>query len=194
MSKEIELSKESVEEDILKGLTTEQIADKYKVSKRTIFRRKVKWGISQDPHKQKTIEQYKLSIADKPIEVLSSTYSNNKNKLRHKCKLCDNIWEVTPNDIIGGHGCPVCASSTFYRYLYIIRLSNGLFKVGVTNNPNGRQGLGLEYEILSWVEAREDVSAHIFEAQLLKLILPYKVNSNELQDGNTETYYIEDSC
>lgn len=38
-------------------------------------------------------------------------YEGSKKKIHFKCNICDNIWEQTPNTILNGHGCPVCASN-----------------------------------------------------------------------------------
>ena len=41
------------------------------------------------------------------IESLEE-YKGNKEKLLLHCKVCGNEWRATPNDMLSGHGCPVC--------------------------------------------------------------------------------------
>jgi hypothetical protein len=184
----ISIDKNNLLEDLANNLTTAEIAKKYNCSKRTVFRIKSKLGLSNNPCKRKTTENYKAEIISKQLTILGE-YVNSKTKIPHLCLNCNNIWDVIPNDIVGGHGCPVCAKQVFYKYLYIIKLENGLFKVGVTNNPTGRKSLGMKYEILSWLVCTEK-SAHEYEKLLLRYVNKYKINTGELADGNTETYFI----
>lgn len=44
------------------------------------------------------------------IEVLEE-YTGCFNKIKHKCLICGYEWDVMPNGIIQGHGCPACAHS-----------------------------------------------------------------------------------
>lgn len=42
------------------------------------------------------------------IEILSDKYLNNSTKLKCKCLICNNVWEVRWNDLQNGKGCPIC--------------------------------------------------------------------------------------
>ena len=51
---------------------------------------------------------YELSNINPNIEVLG-TYINAHTKVKHKCRECQYVWEPTPDYLICGGGCPVCA-------------------------------------------------------------------------------------
>ena len=38
-------------------------------------------------------------------------YINSRIPIKHKCLLCNNIWEAAPGNILAGHGCPYCSLS-----------------------------------------------------------------------------------
>ena len=44
---------------------------------------------------------------NKDIEIIG-TYINSKTKIKCRCKLCGNIWEAIPNNLLHNSGCPVC--------------------------------------------------------------------------------------
>lgn len=44
------------------------------------------------------------------IEVISD-YINAKTPMAFRCKVCNNVWETTPDSIMMGSGCPVCKES-----------------------------------------------------------------------------------
>ena len=50
----------------------------------------------------------KLKNINQDIEVVGM-YLGSKIKIPHKCKIDGNIWDSTPENILQGHGCPVCA-------------------------------------------------------------------------------------
>ena len=60
--------------------------------------------------KKLTTEQYKEQIKDKPFLVLEE-YKNAHTKIKHQCKVCDQIWGATPANTKQGRGCPSCAVS-----------------------------------------------------------------------------------
>ena len=63
-------------------------------------------------HIKKTHDEYIEDVAkiNPTIEVLGR-YINNKTKILHRC-LADNYeWLVTPNHILKGRGCPICANN-----------------------------------------------------------------------------------
>lgn len=59
----------------------------------------------------KTHEQFieEMKVINPNIEVLGK-YTKSNEKITCKCKLCNNIWEAIPNDLLQGHGCPPCNS------------------------------------------------------------------------------------
>lgn len=69
-----------------------------------------KCGKKQSIQKQtKTHDQFikELQEINPDIEVLG-TYVNNSTKILCKCKVCGHIWEVVPNSLLRGSGCPKC--------------------------------------------------------------------------------------
>lgn len=57
------------------------------------------------------IDKYRqrLQEVNSNIICLDKEYINNSTKLRHKCLICDYVWEAIPSNILKGHGCPICA-------------------------------------------------------------------------------------
>lgn len=53
-----------------------------------------------------------LKNINKNIEVLG-IYTKSRDKIKVKCKICRNEWEVTPNNLLRGRGCPKCAKEKF---------------------------------------------------------------------------------
>ena len=60
--------------------------------------------------KKKTHEEYikQVSEINSHIEVVEA-YTDAKTKILHKCKIDGCEWRATPNNVLGGHGCPECA-------------------------------------------------------------------------------------
>ena len=46
------------------------------------------------------------------IEVIDEKYINNKTPILVKCKIDGHIWRTTPNALLKGFNCPVCAGKT----------------------------------------------------------------------------------
>ena len=181
------MKKENFILDLAQGLTRKEMAQKYGVSESTIARRKRQWGLVQKPRRLKTHEEYIQSL---PSTVqCNDIYINDRTKISHECTQCGNIWDVTPNNIRNGQGCPVCAiASNSYKYLYIIKFSDGLMKVGVTNKPKMSRQFGEKYEVLSFLESADGTAGKL-EQELLRFIRPWLLNTGRLKNGNTETYY-----
>lgn len=61
-------------------------------------------------NKVKSIEVYKYEVAQKinNIEVISEHYINARTPILHKCTVCGCIWNVSPDNILRGYGCPEC--------------------------------------------------------------------------------------
>ncbi|HJI48865.1 MAG TPA: hypothetical protein OIL97_04875 [Oscillospiraceae bacterium] len=61
---------------------------------------------------KKTSEQFFDEIKSKNPNIdIISNYVNSKTKIKVKCKKCDFVWEVTPNSLLSGRGCPKCAGT-----------------------------------------------------------------------------------
>lgn len=58
---------------------------------------------------KKTNEEFieELFLINDKITPLDE-YAGCLTKIRCKCKICNHIWSVTPNNLLRGHGCPIC--------------------------------------------------------------------------------------
>lgn len=65
--------------------------------------------MSQIQKRRKTHEEYvkHVAIINSDIEVVGE-YVNSQTKIFHRCKLCNHEWEIVPNNILNGQGCPKC--------------------------------------------------------------------------------------
>jgi len=142
-------------------------------------------------NKIKTHAEY-LEQVPKDIIVLD-TYIRDNVKLKHKHS-CGHIWEVIPNSIINGSGCPICNIPGFDKnkkgYTYLIYFKCfGLYKIGISNNPTNRfKSFGYIPEILMIREFEEGSKALKLEKEWLNNVKEYMYNSGLLKSGNTETF------
>ena len=70
--------------------------------------KKKKIGDKLRKSNEKYIEE--VSIINPNIEVVGE-YINGNTKIKHRCKVCGNEWDVKPNHILYNHGCPKCKKS-----------------------------------------------------------------------------------
>ena len=58
---------------------------------------------------KKTHQQFLDEIASKeiPVQILG-TYTNSQTPLPCRCKKCGLVWEIRPNNLLSGYGCPKC--------------------------------------------------------------------------------------
>ena len=60
--------------------------------------------------KTKTHEWYMSEIDKRSLNIIPvEQYIKNKIKIEHMCRNCGYRWGITPNDVLNGCGCPVCA-------------------------------------------------------------------------------------
>ena len=70
----------------------------------------------------KSHDAYVKELADinSKVQVIE-TYVNSQTPIKHKCLIHNYIWNVRPNDLLSGKGCPICKSSygekTIERFL-----------------------------------------------------------------------------
>lgn len=59
--------------------------------------------------RKKTHDEYvaELAIKNPTIEVVDK-YINSSTKIKHRCLIHDVYWNITPNNALGGKGCPEC--------------------------------------------------------------------------------------
>ncbi len=48
-----------------------------------------------------------LSVKNPDIQLVGD-YTNTQTKVRVRCKACGNEWDAYPNNLLRGHGCPLC--------------------------------------------------------------------------------------
>lgn len=51
-----------------------------------------------------------MTVKNPETQILGR-YTNDKTKIKCRCKLCGNLFEMVPNHLLRGHGCSVCTSS-----------------------------------------------------------------------------------
>lgn len=80
---------------------------------------------------EEILRRIKLIWGNKIIYIKG--YKNTATKCVWKCNIDDYIWEAKPNDILQGHGCPLCAHcvpiSLEEAIKRIDRISNGTIKI-----------------------------------------------------------------
>ena len=73
----------------------------------------------------KSYDEYitEVSSINKNIIVLGQ-YVNARTKITHKCLLCDLEWDVAPDDILHGGGCPHCNDKSIGEKMIAVWLDN----------------------------------------------------------------------
>ena len=113
-------------------------------------------GIQSKNNKLKTNTYYQKEIENKTLINIES-YINDRTKILHKCFICYNVWNATPNSILVKRtGCPKCATRNqpggygrmseeiantiqYPLYLYHIKLQledEVFYKYGLTSRLN----------------------------------------------------------
>lgn len=135
-------------------------------------------------------------LKDSDYEFLDTfdNYTGNSAKLKHKHKVCGHIWRISPNNLFKLVGCPGCSKKgykefqkTFLYTAYFPALD--LYKVGVTVNWDKRKSdFGYKVELV-YIEVFETgKEAYLEEAILKERLKPFMYNSEELRNGNRETF------
>lgn len=65
----------------------------------------------------------RLKVKNKNVDVLSK-YTGALNKVKCKCKICNNIWYITPANLLDGHGCSICNNSKGEKEIYSYLIDN----------------------------------------------------------------------
>ena len=61
---------------------------------------------------KKTHQQFLDEVSAKGIQVeVLGTYVNNQTPISCKCKKCGLVWNICPNNLLRGTGCPACAGN-----------------------------------------------------------------------------------
>lgn len=83
--------------------------------------------------KKKTHEEYvkQIAVVNPNIDVVG-TYINSRTKVIYQCKVCDYTWEAFPDNIVQGHGCPMCANAKRAQ-AHVFTLSDYINKLLLVN-------------------------------------------------------------
>lgn len=119
-------------------------------------------------------------------------YTRNKIRTEFQCK-CGHIWKTTPNRIMSGDGCPVCADYGFNpgkpAWIYILTFDT-FIKYGITNNLNSRfykHTKSGQYTV-ALTKLYEDGSIALNWEKNIKIIFGGRYVTKEIMpDGYTET-------
>jgi len=140
----------------------------------------------------KSTEQYKKELP-KDYLVLEE-YINSSTKILHQHTICGYKWKVSPNNLTKLVGCPNCSKSGFKAssptLVYLIYFSAlDLYKVGITTNWDKRKyDFGYKPELLFYRKFESGLEAQKLETKWLNNLKNYLYNSEELLNGNTETF------
>ena len=83
--------------------------------------------------RKKTHEEFieGMKIKNPKIEILGE-YTNNKIKIKCKCLVDNYIWDVRPDDLLKGHGCPKCGGTlkkTHEEFIEEMKIKNPDIKI-----------------------------------------------------------------
>lgn len=139
------------------------------------------------------------------VEVIGNIV-NNKTKVSCRCKVCDHVWSVTPNDLKNGRCCPKCAKYGFLSHdhgkLYIMADDLSvptIMKIGVSVKENERRNIilksahkaGVIIPDLHVVKTWEGPTEKIFEIEsaMHKAFSNYKINFPVKFSGSNEFFH-----
>lgn len=98
--------------------------------------------------RRKTHEEFinELSKINTSIEIISK-YVSHHNKIKCKCKRCNNEWEAKAYSLLQGHGCPRCAKSgtSFMEQFILLSFIKALSEKDVLSRD--RKTIGMELDI-----------------------------------------------
>ena len=63
-------------------------------------------------HRRKTNDYYARQVASLNNNIIAlGTYISARTPILHRCAICGYEWDITPDNILRGHGCPMCSYS-----------------------------------------------------------------------------------
>ena len=233
------IDKEEFIELSINGMLSKDLATHFKVSERTVSRRRKEWDIQSYSlwvpeelsilRKQaelglssleisKIISRTELAInkmasinnikikanrgkdpdifltelyhKNNTVTVLGS-YSGNKTHIKCMCNICNHIWSPTPNKLLSGRGCPLCAiNPKTSKYVYLLYFESlDLYKIGIsTNIARRRKELGVASKLIFNLYFKNGREAYLLEQKWLINVSDLKINTGLLKSGNTETF------
>ncbi len=143
-------------------------------------------------------DEYKNTLPNKDISLLGD-YVTARTPILHQCNKCNNLWNVRPDNITQGQGCPVCniRKRDYKRYkniptiLYLISIDGIGVKPGLTQTSVHRRYLedvNLKYSIIDEIHYKDGWDAYKREEFILKETIKSKITweVRPLTTGNTE--------
>lgn len=139
--------------------------------------------------KSKDTFVFELQEINKNIKPLDM-YINDHTKLNMLCLTCSNIWYATPNNLLRGRGCPICANKhkvgayrsmskkqldllDYSLYLYHVKLQykdEVFYKFGITKNKDrSRYYYYKPYKVIEEISFKEyNAYDAVYKEKLLK--------------------------
>ena len=155
--------------------------------------------VSKASNRKKTPEEYEMEIMEKDLPLMPlESYVTAHTPIFHEC-FKGHKWKATPTRILGGKGCPICASygfnietpATLY-YIHISKNNLQYYKIGVTNNSLKKRFGSDIHHIRIIQETLYDVGSEALaeEQRILKEFSEFRQNIPELlvSGGNTELF------
>jgi hypothetical protein len=146
-------------------------------------------------NKMLTPDEINDRIKDRCL-TMTGNYTFSSEKTSFTCMICEHVWQATPNNVMGGSGCPCCANygfnnaaeSTVYLLEYV-----DFIKVGITNDFDRRYPELIKSARLQPINViRHDVSSGKIARDIERVIKNkftggYKT-SVDYPNGHTETF------
>jgi len=145
----------------------------------------------------KDIVNQRLAAGGRTVRLIGD-YVNNGTKTTFACD-CGNIWDATPNNVLGGRGCPVCAKTGFntgkpaelYYASVDTECGESVFMIGITNKTFEKRYTSTDRQyitLLGRIRFTDGAVAAKFESDLkakYKYLLATGVTTKLAEKGNT---------
>lgn len=108
--------------------------------------------VEQAKNETKSHDLYvkELEIKNPNLEVIGE-YINNNTKIKHRCKQCGDVFDITPNGALAGRGCSLCC------------------------NPPQKIGQAPEYRNSIWNSKYKDICDKYMTEEQMKSIMPHSI-------------------
>ena len=75
-----------------------------------------RYMVKKRTNQKRTHEEYVKEVKLKnPSVTVVGTYVDARTKIMHKCNLCNNEWETSPDSVLHGHGCKSCSLKETFK-------------------------------------------------------------------------------
>ena len=83
----------------------------------------------------KTNTDFTKQIKDRPLNALE-TYKGVWEKIKFRCRVCGHKWDVTPANILSGHGCPECAVGGVKKSNRVVKDLGGWLEIDISSKKH----------------------------------------------------------